>query len=66
MAETKDAVRYEGSEAISSSFEVLGKVAMQGLMADPEVAAYLAGIDANLDPKAIKTLLEAPAGSEKP
>jgi len=65
-AETKDAVGYEGPGAISSSFEVLGKVAMQGLMADPGVAAYLAGIDANLDPQVMKKLLEAPAGAGKP
>ncbi len=57
-AETKDAIKYEGAGAISSSFEVLGKVAMQGLMADANVSKYMAGIDANLDPAALKALLE--------
>lgn len=48
-AETKDAVKFEGPETIGSSFEVLGKVAMQGLMADADVARYMGGVDANLD-----------------
>jgi hypothetical protein len=60
-AETKDAVKYEGAGAMGSSFEVLGKVAMQGLMANAEVAQYMTGVDANLDPKAIRALLGVPA-----
>lgn len=55
-AETKEAVKYEGAAAISSSFEVLGKVAMQGLVADPQVTKYMNGMGANLDPKAMENL----------
>lgn len=60
-AETKEAVKYEGASAIGSSFEVLGRVAMQSLMADAEVTKYMAGVDANLDPKTMNALLETPA-----
>jgi hypothetical protein len=63
-AETKDAVKYEGAAAISSSFEVLGKVAMQGLMEDAKVSEYMAGMGANLDPKAMEELFGKP--SQKP
>jgi len=56
-AETKEAVKYEGAGTLSSSFEVLGKVAMQGLMADPKVTKYIGGMGANLDKKAIQKLL---------
>ena len=55
--ETKDAVKYEGTSTISSSFEVLGKVAMQGLMGDPNVTKFMGGLDAHLDPKAMQDLL---------
>lgn len=37
--ETVAAVKYEGSGAFESSFEVLGQVAARGLMADPAVQA---------------------------
>jgi hypothetical protein len=65
-AETRDAIKYEGPGAIGSSFEVLGKVAMQGLMSDPEVAKYISSIAANLDAKALKSLVQEPAPAAKP
>lgn len=68
-AETRDAIKFEGAGALSSSFEVLGKVAMQGLMADPQVTQFIGGIDANMDKKAMQDLLNgvaAPAPAPAP
>ena len=48
--ETAQAVKYEGPAVISSSFEVLGKVAMQGLMTEPAVNEYISGLNDNVDP----------------
>lgn len=56
--ETQQAVKYEGAATIGSSFEVLGKVAMQGLMADADVMAYIGGLDANLEPGKLEKLLK--------
>ena len=56
--ETKEAIKYEGTSALTSSFEVLGKVAMQGLMSDAGVSKYMAGVDTYLDKGAMKALFE--------
>ena len=52
--EMREALRYEGQDALRSSFEVLGKVAMQGLMADPAVMAYISEIDSHVDPEMLR------------
>jgi hypothetical protein len=44
-----DALKYEGASALSSSFNLLGQVAMRGLMNDPAVAQSLGAIDKDLD-----------------
>ena len=62
--ETRDAVRYEGADTISASFEVLGKVAMQGLMADAAVTAYMGEMARNLDAEKMKALFATPAAPE--
>lgn len=64
--ETKDAVKYEGENAISASFEVLGKVAMQGLMEDPAVSKYMGGVDANLDVKKLEEVFGKKPGKGEP
>jgi hypothetical protein len=69
--ETREAVQYEGASTISSSFEVLGKVAMQGLMAEPAVNAYMAKMGENLDEAKLKELFTpttapAPVEAAKP
>ncbi|MCX7033418.1 MAG: hypothetical protein NT046_05535 [Arenimonas sp.] len=56
--ETAAAVKYEGASVLSSSFEVLGKVAMQGLMADAAVAEYISGLDKNIEPGRLDAVLE--------
>jgi hypothetical protein len=61
-AETTAAFAADGQAAINGAFEVLGKVATQGLMGDPKVDAFIAGMAANLDPaKLAEVLGGAPA-----
>jgi hypothetical protein len=62
-AETRDAVQYEGTDAISSSFGVLGRVAMQGLMTDAGVNAYMGQMASHLDEKKMKALFAPPAAT---
>ncbi|HQZ30288.1 MAG TPA: hypothetical protein PLG89_00340 [Arenimonas sp.] len=56
--ETAAAVKYEGSSVIASSFEVLGKVAMQGLMTDAAVNEYISGLDKNIEPGKLEAVLQ--------
>lgn len=56
--ETANAVKYEGASVISSSFEVLGKVAMQGLMTDASVNEYISGLDKNIEPGKLDAVLK--------
>lgn len=65
--ETQDAVKYEGSGAIQSSFSVLGQVAMTNLFSDPGVAAGMGGFTKYLDQAKFKSVLQPiPAASTKP
>ena len=59
--ETQEAIKYEGQGAIGTSFEVLGRVAMQELMADGKVSAFMGGIDAHIDPKVSEQLSQGQA-----
>jgi hypothetical protein len=59
--ETREAVKYEGADTLGASFEVLGKVAAQGLMSDATVNAYMGGLSQYLDEKKMKALFEADA-----
>jgi hypothetical protein len=47
--EAVDALKYEGTGTIETSFGVLGQVAMRGIMTDPGVEKGLSGLAANLD-----------------
>jgi hypothetical protein len=40
--EAVEAMKYEGASALESSFNVLGQVAMRGIMGDPGVSAGMA------------------------
>lgn len=57
--ETEQALQYEGEAPFKTSFEVLGKVAMIGLMNDPAVGKYLAGFESHIDENAIKGAFES-------
>lgn len=52
-----DAYIYEGSTALSSSFEVLGRVASIGLMQDPEVLAGTTAFAKYIDEDKIKAVV---------
>jgi hypothetical protein len=66
-AETTAAFAADGQAAINGAFEVLGKVATQGLMGDPKVDAFIAEMAANLDPaKLAEVLGGAPAAPATP
>jgi hypothetical protein len=47
--ESVAAIKYEGAGALKTSFEVLGQVAMQGLISDPAVAAQMQGLEKMAD-----------------
>jgi len=47
--QSQKAVKYEGRMAIQAAFQVLGQVAAGELMANPEVAAGLAGLNKYFD-----------------
>jgi len=52
--ETEQALKYEGEKTFAASFEVLGGVAMQGIMANRDVSAYFDGFEQQLDAKALR------------
>jgi len=56
--EAKEAFQYEGEDVFKSSFSVLGRVAMQGLMADKNVSAYMAGVSDSMDSKKLEKVFE--------
>ena len=64
--ETQDAVKYEGSGAIQSSFAVLGQVAMTNLFSDPNVSGGMEGFTKYLDKAKFEGVLTpAPAAATK-
>ncbi|MBX3565700.1 MAG: hypothetical protein KF730_14115 [Sphingomonas sp.] len=54
--QTVKAVKYDGPNSIEVAFELLGKVAMQALMADPAVEAEFAGLTEGLDVSALASV----------
>jgi hypothetical protein len=57
--ESREALKNEGPETLKTSFGVLGRVAMQGLFADPDVTAGIAEFARNLDEDKLKKIIEA-------
>lgn len=49
LAQTQQALKYEGALALQTGFQMLGQVAARELFADPSVAAGLAEFEAHLD-----------------
>lgn len=62
--ETEQALKFEGEKTFAASFEVLGAVAMQGIMANADVSAYFAGFEQQLDAKALQDAFGP--GKQKP
>jgi hypothetical protein len=56
-AQTRAAVRQDGSVAVSKAFEEIGRLAMQELMTNPKVAASLSGLDQYVDRKKIEAAM---------
>lgn len=54
--QAKNAMQYEGGNAMQNSFEVLGKVAMQELMNQPEVMEGIRAFAKFLDMEKFKSL----------
>jgi len=55
-AQSVAAIKYEGPESLKSSFEVLGKIAMQGLMTDPAVQNGMASLGTPTATEKLKAL----------
>ena len=68
--ETVAALKYEGAISIQQAFGVLGQVAMQGLMTDPDVNKSMEGLGEAVDAERLGLLFKeagvAPAGSAAP
>jgi hypothetical protein len=58
VMEVKKAYKSGGATAIKTGFEYLGRVAMQELVTDPNVAQFMASLIANVDSKKLQKLLE--------
>ena len=54
--ETVAGLKYEGQSVIESGFNVLGQVAMRGLMNDPAVTGGMAKLTEGVDPEKLKAL----------
>ncbi len=57
--EAKKAIQYEKQLAIQTSFSILGKVAMQGIMTNKNVTQFMGGLDTYLDKDKLKSLSES-------
>jgi hypothetical protein len=58
-AQTRAAVQAGGAMAIQLAFQTLGQVAMQELMANPDVATSMADFQRHIDQPRLAPLLEA-------
>jgi hypothetical protein len=59
LAETREALKNEGTGTIESSFKVLGQVAAQALFGHPAVASGLAEFGKAVDGEKLKALIES-------
>jgi len=68
VVEAREAVKYEGSSAISGSFQILGQVAAREIFGNQDVTAGLADLEKFIDAEKIQKILEnqhSPAPSNK-
>lgn len=61
-SQVQEAVHNEGPQTIYYAFQILGQVAMRGMMTDPHVAQALQGLGKGIDPAKMKALM-GPAGT---
>ena len=64
--QTVAALKYDGAESLRNAFELFGKTAMQGLMADPSVQTSMGALDQAFDRKAFDDMLGAAGLKPKP
>ncbi|MCR6659228.1 MAG: hypothetical protein NVV72_07735 [Asticcacaulis sp.] len=64
-AESVAAIKYEGDVSIQTSFSLLGQIAAKGIFSDPEVAAGMAGLTANVDADKLNALYKEAGVSPK-
>jgi hypothetical protein len=64
-AQSVAAIKYDGSGAIETAFELLGRVAMRDLMTDPAVSKELAALGQGVDTSKLDALM-AEGGVSKP
>ena len=57
-SQTHEAYKYEGEAAVHSAFELLGRVASQGMFADPAVAEGLEGLTDHFDEEKLGAVLQ--------
>jgi hypothetical protein len=55
-AQSVGALKYEGTSAFSSAFETLGRVAMEGLVANPDVSREMGALDGFIDKSKLEAL----------
>ncbi|SRR5579883_1388304 len=58
-SQVQQAVRNEGPQTITYAFQILGEVAMRGIMADPHVSQSLQALGKSIDQKKLKSLMAA-------
>ena len=58
VAQARDALRYEGSAAFGTAFELLGKVASTEIFGHPDVEASLQGMLKQMDEAQFKQALQ--------
>lgn len=56
--QTRDAVQHEGQQALRPAFESLGRVAMQELMINPDVAAGFTNFSRYMDTQKLEAVLK--------
>lgn len=60
-SQVQQAVHNEGPQTIAYAFQILGEVAMRGIMADPHVSQSLQALGKSMDQKKLKSLMASTA-----
>lgn len=57
LEQTRSALKIDGREAVKSAFALLGQLAMQELMSNPDVGVAFAGFERYVDRKKLEALM---------
>ncbi|WP_298209971.1 hypothetical protein [Acidovorax sp.] len=58
-SEARRAIQTEGAQSMQAAFDILGRGAMQELMADPNVARAMSSFERHIDRKKVESALAA-------